>query len=396
MIKFTSIGKIVFLEDFLTKGKLLPVYRNIGYKGRMLYKNKDWKDQFMKNSVVLVKDIPDYLSIDYSDSPHSIKLKKLNTQKGYLVDLSLFKNANEYFTKKFGPKSRSNLRRYENRLKHCFDISYVVYYGNITKDEYKRLFGELRNLLIRRFEQKKEKNYELQYLNDFENTVYDMVLDQNANMYVIYHKNKPISIRINMFKGNLAYYIISGYDIDYSKFHLGNIDMLKNIEWLFDRDFTSYDLLKGYYSYKKKWMTHSYNNQKHFIYHSSSLSSNFICHTIFTKELCLKTLLDVLKFFKIHIWYRKIKKRIANNKSANFYTKSKISPYKESATEFGKKIIPIDIENDNNYFFLRKAVYDFLFESKESYGDIQIYSDLERLNTFHIIGKNNARVLTQH
>ena len=393
MVKSASIGKVIFLEDFLAKERPNPAFRSVSYKNQMLYSNEAVKHPSAIKPV-LIQDVPDYLNIAYSKQSTTLfKHKQLKTQQGYLIDLSLFKSANEYFAKKFGPKSRSNLRRYENRLKLCFEISYVSYYGHIAKEEYERLFVALRNMLIRRFEQKKEKNYELQYLADFEASVYDMVCKKSAMIYVTYHKDKPISIRINMFKHNLAYYIISGYDIDYSKFHLGNIDMMKNIEWLFDHDFTCYDLLKGYYYYKKKWMTHSYHNQLHFIYPSSSLTGGFIYELVYIKELSRKVLFDFLRFFNIPQSYKKLKRRIMSQTSSTSHQKWHTISDEPNTEDFAKKKIIIDIENDNNYFFLRNAVYDFLFECRESYAEVRVYASTEHLNTYQIKGKSNSRLL---
>ena len=254
-----KVSYITFLKAFLAENSLPPIYDKIAYHDTILFNKKDTKPN-LKSNLISIQDIPNYLNLDVSKDLKNIKVNSVKTLKGHLIELSIFRDFNDYVTKKFSSKSKSNLNRYQRRLESCFNINYVAYHGSIEKEEYDRIFVVLKKLLVRRFHQKKEKNYELQYLDEFHELCYDLIMQKKANLYIIYNDNEPISIRINMLKDNLAYYIISGYDIDYGKFHLGSIDMFSNIEWCFENNYKIYDLLKGYDYYKQKWATTSYYN----------------------------------------------------------------------------------------------------------------------------------------
>ncbi len=64
----------------------------------------------------------------------------------------------------------------------------------------------------------------------------------------MYHDKNPISIGLNLINGKLIYRYIKAYDVDYSKFYIGLIDIVKQLEWCFERKFEIFDLLKGDYS----------------------------------------------------------------------------------------------------------------------------------------------------
>jgi hypothetical protein len=384
----TKIKNITFLKTFLFDNSLPPIFKKVSTNNEVIFETKMNSDLNLKNQVLKVKDVPDYL--DFKTIKHSNKtvINKVKTLKGHLVKLDTFNNISDYLKHNFGSKSRSNLRRYQNRLENCFNIKYVSYFGAIEKKKYNTLFIALRSLLIRRFNEKQETNYELQHLDEFHDIVYDLILNKKASLFVIYDDEKPISIRINMFKNNLSYYIISGYDIDYSKFHLGSIDMLKNIEWCINNNFKVYDLLKGYDYYKTKWATKSHYYYTYIAYNNSSLSGKYT----YVKEAVKYKFYEVFKKYNIISKYKNIKKSIFGIK--NNFREKKISA---SILDFDKKItsklIVVDIKKNSNYAFLKKPIYDFLFLNNVPLNNITISKLVENSNKFKIKAKNKCHLL---
>ncbi|MCF7568635.1 GNAT family N-acetyltransferase [Sabulilitoribacter arenilitoris] len=377
---------ITFLKALLTGVGLPPIYHTNTDSNGVHFDVKANTEAVNNKHVFVVKDIPDYLNIKTLKKPDTI-IKKVKTLKGHLVELYPFKTISEYLNQNFSSKSKSNLRRYNSRLETCFNIKYVSYYGDITKQEYDRLFVVLKDLLIRRFEEKQEANYELQHLDEFHEIVYQLILDKKASLFVIYDANKPISIRINMFNKFLAFYILSGYDIDYSKFHLGSIDMLKNIEWCIDNEFKIYDLLKGYDYYKTKWATKSHDYYNHIIYNTNPLLLAIKGTILYTKEKLKYKIYNTLKYSVLRNTYKSVKTSNFNNrrqKNSVFISDLKVVQNTEKTI--------IDIEKNKDYAVLRKPVYDFLFLTKQSINDI-VVSKLAK-NKFLLQSKTKTQLLT--
>lgn len=381
-------NRIVYLKGLFFDRSFLTVYDKITYKTKTIHSKNNSAAKIPKSTVYEILDVPNYIEIQVSKENPKLKQIKLQTLKGYLVEANKYNTIEEYLENNFGSKSRSNLRRYKNRLEKCFNIQYACYYGNIPKEIYNNLFIALKQLLIRRFEEKKESNYELQHFEEYHSIIYDLILKKEASLYVIYHDKKPISIRINMFKENLGHYIMSCYDIDYSKFHLGSVDMLKNIEWCIGNEMVTYDLLKGYDYYKKDWKTTSFNFYNHIIYDSNSVLSTLYA---FVKKIKTKITYKVYYILKaIHFisHYKKVKQFLYELSHKPTAQKKIVYNKVDSFNEVIEKK-QIDFENDSSYSFLKKPLYDVLFTSQEQYKDILIYLNLEDKNHFLVCGKRN-------
>ncbi|MCF7560795.1 GNAT family N-acetyltransferase [Sabulilitoribacter multivorans] len=378
---------ISFLKAFLFENSLPPIYTKIldtnGYDFNIKKNEKNTSNKH----IVIVKDIPDYFTIETAKKPKTV-LKRIKTLKGHLVELDKFKNIEDYLNNKFSSKSRSNLRRYVKRLETCFNIKCITYYGDISREEYNRLFVSLKELLIKRFKQKQETNYELQHLDEYQQIVYDMLLRKEASLFVIYDNNNPISIRINMFKGYLAYYILSGYDTDYSKFHLGSIDMLKNIEWCINKRFKVYDLLKGYDYYKSNWATKTHYYYNHIIYSINSIKGYYTSIIQKVKYYAY----NVLKHYNLIQKYKRVKKIFYGFKHKS-EIKSTLYTFKEINIDDLDKKNKIDIDKNDSFLFLRRPVYDFLFLNSENKSNITVSELINSQNTFIIQSRSKCFLL---
>ena len=119
-----------------------------------VYKNKSSELLGIKNNLHSIYDLPDYLKIK-TPSHSSFKILTAPLYNGYLINLSNYKDYNEYLESNFGKTSRSKLRRYSKRLDLCISPEYKMIYGHISRDEYDSLFNQLKLMLELRFSQKK-------------------------------------------------------------------------------------------------------------------------------------------------------------------------------------------------------------------------------------------------
>ncbi|WP_203258680.1 GNAT family N-acetyltransferase [Hyunsoonleella ulvae] len=371
-------NKITFLKALITEDKYLSCYKTISFKSKIIKIPNVVKEY--STDATLIRDIPDYLKTEKKPSFLSIHYKTIS---GHLINLKNFDNCDDYLAQQFSAKSRNNLKRRLKKLNKCFNIRVKTYYGSITQQEYDTYFIVLKELLSRRFSQKQEYNYEIQYLEEFHSLCFDLICKKKANMLVIFNGNDPISIRINMFLDNMAFYIISGYNIDYSKFNLGSIDMIKNIEWCINNKFEVYDLLKGYDYYKKKWSTTLYYNHTQLLIPKSKWWLYPAMVIINIKNRCKFSTFRVIKRTNIYTSIKKIKK-------VKFALKHKeqdipqLSEKKKSNKGFDN--FEVILYKEKDYAFLKKHVHDFLFETNENLSNITLHHSLDNTNHYQIIG----------
>jgi hypothetical protein len=386
-----SVKSIIFLKEFLSGQLSLP----FNYSLMLSDGSISFQCQFpgeTTNQMVVIKDVPEYLELEFDELGKELSTSKIKTLEGYYVGLRAFENFDDYLKKKVSPKRRTNLRKYQRRLNHSLNVKYTNYYGAVDREEYDRLFKMLRVFLIRRFDEKQEVNYELPHLEEMEEMVYDLVLDKKANIYVIYHGNKPISIRINMFYKELAYYIISGYDIDYSAFHIGSIDMLKNIEWCFEKNFERYDLLKGYEAHKKNWITHRYFYFDHLIYRHGNIVQKTRKILVATSKQLRYSLLSLSRKFGIYNSLKSMKRNIFRA-SASASTSS--YNWVEATYDIAGKH-SVDFNSDQNKSSLLRPVNDFAYRYEERIEDIVVFSLDDQPGQYLVRSKNTTAILLIH
>src|SRR5690606_5565875 len=88
---------------------------------------------------------------------------------------------------------------------------------------------------------------------------YRQILDRQACLSVIYHRERPIAISLNFILGKIVHGFTRSFDMAYSKFGLGNIELLNMVEWCFEQNFEVLDCMKGEYHYKNKFTDTSYD-----------------------------------------------------------------------------------------------------------------------------------------
>jgi len=213
-----------------------------------------------------------------------------------------------------------------------------VYYGEVDKIEYDALFEQLRNLMISRFDQKKEQNYELRHLEGIKNDVYPRLLEKQASIFVIYANGRPISIRLNLMKGRLAFYLMSAYDPNYELFRVGKLDMWQNIHWLMENDYEKYDLLKGYGYIKDRWSDSKFDNNLVLFNGDDSLMGNFRFWFFYWKTKAPLALIGLGKRFGLDRVLRDWKQNKKSDNERNVFDISPLGSGEHATLPLGESV----------------------------------------------------------
>lgn len=231
----------------------------------------------------LIKDIPNYLELEHNFEGNKFRFKTISQYRGYLLHLSGFNSSDAYLEQQLSKRNRKNLISKKRKLEQNHQITYRLYYGNISMEEHKLIFSAFYHLLRRRFDQKKSLNRYLENWNELYNTVFDKILQKKASLFVIYNEANPIGITLNYHLGELILSHIQTYDVDYSEYNIGDILMLKHLEWCIDGQVAIYDLSMGESDFKSKWCNHSYLFDYQLIYQPNSISQRLMAVAMILK-----------------------------------------------------------------------------------------------------------------
>ena len=340
-----------------------------------------------------VFDVPGYL-LGQPSKNEGIICRKVNMYQGYLINLTNYSNLNEYLKSNFTSKIRTQLRAYKKRLEICFPISYRTYYGSMEKDHYDHIFQEFKLMLEKRSIEKGIINDELEHWNVYEEIAYELILDKKACLSVIYNGTEPISICFNLIHGKVIYGCIKSHDNDYSKFSVGFVDLLKQLEWCFEQNFEIFDFLKGDYEYKSKWIDSDYYFQKYIIYDSNSPLVNLVALLTLTRYKLLYSLARTIKKsrgYNMIQQHKANKRRRKNSKRTAYLVKE--CEISEIPRKPQSLINPICL-NETKFSFLKKNLNDFLFSNKCSIGAVNVFKDVNKTNVFYICNDTSAIKIT--
>ena len=377
-----------FTLDFFYKGELYPFYRY--YLNRVTNAkniNEDFdQDSYPEDSVVVINDIPPYLSLINDQPDQSFNKIQLPKYTGFLADLSNFGSVDEYLTSQRSSRSRYQIRRSIKRLEACFDIRYEIYHGSIEKQEYDALFDRLRYMIEKRFSQRGDIHLALADWDSIRKGTYQQILDKRASLFVIFDRNKPIDICVNYHLDGIVNNLIRSYDIDYGKFSLGAIDLYKQIQWCFENDYSIFDLSRGEMLYKKQWCNREYYLDCYILYPRKKAKVRIQA----LKLSAIYRLKEQLKKWKVDILLTKMKKTLKGNPDH----KERLSKPLLSSEIIANPVIDqsardIDFESSefDNY---RTRVYDFQFNYKEVYSDLRFLSLDKQNRTLLVIGKKKS------
>ncbi|TGV03941.1 GNAT family N-acetyltransferase [Flavivirga rizhaonensis] len=235
-------------------------------------------------TLYIVKDIPDYLNLEFQKLNNNTDFKKVNQYKGYLVNLIECDSTEAFIAKNLNKRNRKNLYSKKRKLYKNHKISSQIFFGSISKSVYDNIFETLYTLLKNRFKEKKIHNRYLSNWKALQASTFQKILDKQVSLHIIYDDSKPIVITLNFHKGDVVFSHIQAYDVNYSRYNLGDISMMNHLEWLINNNIAVFDLSMGKTYYKEKWCNHTYTFIYHIFYNKKALLSK-VCANIIVNEL---------------------------------------------------------------------------------------------------------------
>lgn len=381
-----------FLESIYILNKLPEFYEasRSDYTKQLNYNNLGDNFPEIKDTITTVKDLPSYINLETKTLPENIKKINIEHYKGYAINFNGIDNVQSYLKSRFGNSSRYKLRRSIKKLENAFDISYKMYHGNITQEEYDLIFDEFFKLLeIRSIEKGIFNNRNISKKDFYYDKVLPLILQKKASLFVIYNGKKPIDICLNFHADKVIFQLIRTYDINYSKFNTGYIDLIKQIEWCLENQINIITFGYGSYYWKKRWCNFIYDYDYHIFYNKKSVKSRISAIKQTTNLRLRHHLRERGMIDKIH----EIKDAVLGKLKPSKALKTTITNM-----DFNIKLNVGDKLNlyDSKYDYLRKHAFDFLFNFNEKESDISLYEIKNNSAEFLIKGlKNKVLINTQ-
>ena len=330
--------------------------------------------------------IPEYFKLHLRDP--SFKSKMIPQYNwGYSILLNTSDSIEAYLNRQFNSKKRNILTRYVRRLETCFNINYKMFHGDISKADYDLIMQSLHDMITCRFEERNELHKNLHEWNYLVAHTYTEIISKNASLFVIYNKEEPIEISLNYHFDKVLFSYISSYNIDYSKFGLGHVEIYKQIEWCANNEYKLFEMGVGGMDYKRRWSNNIYRYNHYVIYKRGAVKSKYKAQLIVMK-IQLK---EYLKSKGLNEIYPKINRYFAkkHDKKSNI-TLSEIKVNSDINITNYKEI---QIYTINKYSFLKKHINDFLYTTTGHINDINIYKH-NKENSFLIKGvKSHQKVM---
>ena len=380
----------IFPDLGFVKHRFLPLCYNIGKtltKG-ISYTLLPNNAKEYKNKVFLIYDVPTYFELDPAPVG-KLKLIRIKQYPGFLIGLEKYKDFNDYMLTTYSKSSRYKLNKYKKKLEQCFDIEYKMFYGEMSKNEYDEVFDHFKVLLEKRFSDKQITNNNLHpdEWNFYNEVAYPMILEKKASLFVIYDGGKPIGITLNYFSDSVLFDAITVFDIDYAKFHLGSVTVMKLIEWCLEHKLKIFDFSKGEFDYKKRWANKAYDFEYHLYYNSASVTATVMAFGIKS----FYSLKQTLRERKLNEVFHRLSFRLRSGSNK----KDPGLPYEFSETEQEYKLedlVQMDCKSPENQF-LKNIVFDFLYLNNEVYSDLKIHAINTDNRAFLFSGKTkNVKV----
>jgi hypothetical protein len=382
----TNIKEIDFMFE-MAFNKALPHFYKQSYHitdHTISLKTVETKTASVFNKISMVIDVPSYIKVAKKEFDYAIGFKSIKQYNGYYIDLNGYIEVEDYLKDRFSRSSRQLLRAGKQRLEICFNSSYRMYYGDIDKSLYDALFKRFFNMLKQRANEKGIENRNLKHWDLYTKNVYDMILNKQASLFVIYDSNKAINISLNMHLGKTVYLFITTYDIDYSKFRLGHTNWMLQVEWFIKNDIKIVDFSKGNIEYKKRWANNEYHFEYHFFYNKSNILNKL---KVFWMLSILK-LKQVLRNGNMNTYYYNFLDKLKPDRES--FKKINYELIQQELPKEKEKLVLISNSEFNQCSFLRRIVYNYLYISKLHVDEVTIYKELSNEDIFYLSSKKKG------
>ncbi|MCK0147063.1 GNAT family N-acetyltransferase [Arenibacter sp. F26102] len=387
-MSLVTVKKHKFNNDFFETRLVYPFYTNVANRSNQQnYVNPNQTiGPELGSTIHIVNYINPYFQLSLNDSKIPLKSFIFSQSIGFAVNLSDFSNVDEYMNFKMSSKGRKNMRSSLRRLETCFNIRYQMYYGEITLPNYEYLFKKLHSFIIHRFEERGDKHEALNHWDILKKNTYSMILTKKASLFVIYDGDIPIDICLNYHHQNILDNAITSFDINYSKFRLGYIDIFKQLEWCFENGFQIFDMGIGDFEIKRWWSNEVYEFDTQILYNNSRFVHKMMAFGImqFLKSKAF------LKEKNVHLIYHKFRRLLKNELQPDSNESKDLFEVKPLETRPKREDLhEIDYRADK-FDFLRREIYDFQYSNFEPSQNIKVYNLKNFQDIFIISGKNKT------
>ena len=365
-------GKVYEFYYNLYVGRRLPdVFESVRHGGREFRpgpgkKAPEAPGVARVSSTSVVSHCPSYLEYTPKLLPGQ-SCRKLFRVRGYAMDLTPSETAQEYLGKNLKSSFRTSLRRRLRGLENSLELRYEVYFGELEESVYLGLMQEMERMLTRRFNQRNEEHMSLANWNFFRNRTLALVREKKASIFVIYDADKPIQICLNYHFDSILFLAIPAYDIDYSKFGLGNIGVYKVLEWSVRNGITKIDMGFGALDYKLRWCNTSYAFRHYVFYRKNAPASVLFAWKHILKTRAVVFLLDL----EINRVWRRIR-NLWRKKQPPALAAYRVTPV-SGAEHPAAGRSPISPFSDPAYAFLKPALLDFAYRERVRRKVIGVY-----------------------
>jgi hypothetical protein len=382
---FNTIKKEDFYIDITEKNQVPYGYKNLRFchDNVEIYNNSI---PFHIKNVVSRRLFPLYLKPSFLTNGNLL-IKKVPENKiyGYAIVLKENQDIETFLKNEYRKSFRLNIKRFVNRFESCFNTSYKMFYGDISKEDYSSLMNNLNKMLINRFNQRNDENKVLKNWKHYESTTYNLIKNKKASIFVIYNNAVPVHICINHHYDKILFISIPSFDIDYSKFALGNISIYKLLEWSINNQYKMLDMAYGDLEYKRRWSTLIYPFEHHVFYNNKLI------------QKCLAQFEITVIRFKNYLKSKNVDEKARQLKSKHFKTKNNFKEVTYNSEPFILSNIhykKIDFQLENNELgFLKKAVFEFLYKHKTHIDQIEVF-EINDSSSFIITNKKNTEKIT--
>lgn len=380
------VKRDMFTEIFINQS-IPALYSKLSYSGHtaMLAATAPCTKDAVTTKVHSLRLLPSYIDLHLKNP---VQFKEIRLKQFYLgcaIHIEEGIDADQYVKGQFGSNAKT-IRRYVNRLESCFKIRYHLFYGDITSADYGFIMAALKDMIERRFHQLNDINPDLEFWDEIFEETYDKIHQKTASLFVIYHSDLPIEVSLNYHFDRILYSAISSYDIDYSKFGLGHIEIFKQLEWCRTNGYKVFEMGQGDLDYKRRWSNGVYHFEHRIVYRKNSLWQLIISYL----ELFKVKFRAYLNSKNIQIKGFKLVTYITKRKETVVQMGYETEPI--TAEEPFLKIQKIDLKSEQ-YSFLRKMVNDYLYTQTECYSDIEVF-ELVPNSTYIIKGPKGAQRIT--
>ena len=381
----SHIRREQFFWDFIKLGEVPDFYTNIVFnKTNYILENSTTILDTNTQKIICVALFPTHLTskIKDEDNYYLNKIPQIN-YNGAGIYINQPKTFDEFLNENLKPRIKKNLKRTISRLDNSFNISYKYYYGNISDETCDFLLNTLKKMLDERFDEKNMINQFLLEWNKNISNLSDLIKQKKSSLFVIYDEEKPISISLNRhFKDNMMISECNSYDLDYSKYGLGHIDLYILLKWCIDNDYAFLDLGLGISEYKKKWCNTYYNFDYHIYYKKKSIIAKLIA----SYEISKIKAKNLIKQLKIDVYLnalKKILKESNRNPITSISPSYTLEPIKTINNTLTNRYKTINI-NSPECKLLRYPIYNYLYSNGDHIDSIKIYEIIDELKTYII------------